>query len=351
MRKSANVLPNRLCAGTVWIVGWLIIGPTVAAERPSLECRTPWKSVLGGEFVDLKFAVRNADPAAVRLSWSFTVATETLVSGHAHFSNHEDNLAQAVVTLEPPELQPGDVLSGTLKVSLVGADNELETATIEHALSVFSPDPFISRLEWLQSLDISLFDPEYTTTGELEGGGLPFEPLDSVDEIADEAASKGLLIIGEGVDFGEHPGLAAALLLVASQGRPVLCLAPAGGSLPIPELTGSDISAALRVTFRHSDAIAALDPRLDADHWPGRNDIVASGFISRPQGQGLAAEFGPPQNRWPWLDIEYRQGHGRLIVCGFGLMRSWSEGPTPRYLLARVIEDLMKGRAPREASR
>ncbi len=351
MLESRSVALVARYGSLLLVIGLLSAFVAHAAEPPVLECQSCWKAMLEGEFADLTFAARNADPAATRLRWSFTVGTETLVSGHVPFKPHGPELPTALVTIEMPDSRHEGVKTGILKASLVGLRDEIETATVEKTIWVFPLDPFDGRKKWLVQLDISLFDPEETTACELDALGVPYEPLESVDEIADEAASKGLLIVGEEVSFDEHPGLAQALLTVASQGRPVLCLAPTGGSLPLPGLNEDKGAAPRRVAFRRGDAIATLDPRLDADRWPGRDDIAASGFALRSRGNLLTAEFGKPNQRWPWLDVEYPTGRGRLIVCGFGVIRSWEEGATPRHLFAQLIELLTTDRPPREATR
>ena len=351
MLKSRSVASVTRCGGLFIVAGLLSIALARAAEPPVLECQSCWKALLEGDFADLKFAARNVDSTTIRLRWSFTVGTETLVSGHVPFKQRGPDLPLALVTIELPDTKREGVKSGVLKASVVGLRDEIETATIEKTLWVFPLDPFQGREKWLTTLDISLFDPEETTASELDAIGFPYESLESVDEIADEAASRGLLIVGEEVSFDEHPGLAQALLTVASQGRPVLCLAPTGGSLPLPGLNEDKGTAPRRVAFRRGEAIAALDPRLDADRWPGRDDIVASGFALRSRGELLTAEFGEPKQRWPWLDVEYPTGRGRLIVCGFGVIRSWEEGATPRHLFAQLIELLTTDRQPREVTR
>ncbi len=41
---------------------------------------------------------------------------------------------------------------------------------------------------------------------------------------------------------------------------------------------------------------------------------------------------------WPWLEVGFSAKRGKLIVCGFGLVKKWDAGPTPRFLLARLLD-------------
>ena len=45
---------------------------------------------------------------------------------------------------------------------------------------------------------------------------------------------------------------------------------------------------------------------------------------------------------WPWLTIEYPETNGRFIFCGFRLIKHWDDGPTPRFLLSRILESPAK---------
>lgn len=311
------------------------------AQAPAavVECRSSWQAFLEGEFVNLTFAARNCDPKAARLRWSFTVGTETVMSGHRPLAVRPGTGCTSTIALQMPRLQGEAATSGSVHVALVGLRDETEVATFEKPIWVFAESPFEGRLEWLERLDIALFDPAETTACELDALGVPYEPLSSVDEITDEAASRGVLIVGEGASFADEEGLAEALLTVASLGRPVLVLAPTGGSLRVPGLGRVSEPQPRRVSFRRGEAISSLDPRLDANQWPGCDEIVLGGFQLQTKPQTLTAEFGEQEQRWPWLDVEY-SARGRLIVCGFGVMREWDQGATPRHLFARLLEVL-----------
>jgi hypothetical protein len=66
------------------------------------------------------------------------------------------------------------------------------------------------------------------------------------------------------------------------------------------------------------------------------------------EGQ-LVGKIQADGDAWPWMEAEYPGRRGRLLVCGFGLVRDWDGGPTPRFLLVRLFERLtLATPAPKE---
>lgn len=57
----------------------------------------------------------------------------------------------------------------------------------------------------------------------------------------------------------------------------------------------------------------------------------------------LVLEVSDTAALWPWWVSRYGE-HGVLVVCGFGIIRHWRESPTPRFLLARMLENLTQDR-------
>ncbi len=166
---------------------------------------------------------------------------------------------------------------------------------------------------------------------------VPFEEIASVAGLAD--IKEGVVLVGAGVSFKDHPELFEALTQAAAGGLPVLCLAPSGGSVPVPGAAGVKGPKPRAVTWRKRDHIVVLDARLDATAWPPDDKLVASTLTLKVEDGAVVAEVGRGDADWPWLEAEYPTKKGRLIVCGFGLFgKAWDAGPTPRYLFARILE-------------
>jgi hypothetical protein len=81
-----------------------------------------------------------------------------------------------------------------------------------------------------------------------------------------------------------------------------------------------------------------LDKRLGDQAWVAGKPLVARELIVASERQALVAQFADPGGGWPWLEIGY--GKSKLVWCGLGVVRDWDQSPTPRFLLARLLESL-----------
>jgi hypothetical protein len=148
---------------------------------------------------------------------------------------------------------------------------------------------------------------------------------------------EGLVVIGEGVSLVDHRSLAETVVPLAARGVPVLWLAPSEGSFVLP---GSETSAPprpARVIFRELEAQAEWDKRLDAGTWAAEERVTRFALVAR---SGRVLVEANRQDGWPWLQLKYSAPKGRLMLCGAALMEPWEEGPSPRFLFARLLEEL-----------
>lgn len=209
-------------------------------------------------------------------------------------------------------------------------------ASLERTVWLFPRDPFAGRTRLLRERKIVLFDPPARTADLLKAAGLPFTELNNLDAVGE--LSEGTVIVGEGVSFASQRGLPDALFRAAAKGVSVLCLAPIDGALPLPDGNDRELPAPARLAFRRNDVITELDKRLDARGWPEDGKEVASGLVLRGEGPRVVAEITTTGPGWPWVEIDFPEPGGRVVLCGFALMSHWDHGPTPRFLLSRAID-------------
>jgi hypothetical protein len=108
------------------------------------------------------------------------------------------------------------------------------------------------------------------------------------------------------------------------------------------------------MTFSDRGIIAKLDKRLDASAWPPDGAVTTSALQFKSMEGGLVLlEVTKEDDGWPWVDMRFDPSrgataggaHGRLVICGFGLIEKWNAGPAPRFLVARLLEYLESNEA------
>ncbi len=317
----------------LWVLAIALLdGQGVEAEEGIvLTPREAWSSVFGATPVDFHFVVKGANRPRLHAGWAFTIGRRTVAAGEAEIMPGPDAISAVAIHLDVPPVKDGVVLPAMLTVTISEGAGGKAVALREKPLWIFPRDPFADRTRWLKGLGLTLFDPANTTAEAFEKMGIPFEPARDVDAV--DALKEGTLVIGEGVSFAENRGLAEALAALAERGVPILCLAPSDGVILLP-----NAGEARSITLRHADVISAFDKRLDSEGWPGVGEFISSGLVLKAEGERPVGEIAAGRVGWPWLEVGYPGRKGRLVVCGFGLMSHWEDGPTPRFLLARMLE-------------
>ena len=242
-----------------------------------------------------------------------------------------------------PEVKEGVIIQALLSLSVIQEGTKEALADFEKTIWIFPEDPFANRKKWLKNVKIHLFDPEKKTGELFEKAEIPFEAVQNIDSVTEIA--NGVVLIGEGVLFKDYRGLSEMMVKTAARGIPVLCLAAADGEMTIPGMGSVDLPCPTSMAFRQSDIITELDKRLDANAWPPDGKVVVSTIMLKGKKGPVIGKIQKGGDEWPWMEMNFgkpvrqAQGrHGRLVMCGFGIIEKWESGPTPRFLFAKILE-------------
>ncbi|MBU1909115.1 MAG: hypothetical protein KJ726_03620 [Verrucomicrobia bacterium] len=321
----------------VLILGlWYACLAVDAGSAPSLRLRDPWSTVFGGREVAFEVEIVTSDQEwEGRLGWSLSFGDRVVARREMAVRAKAGEPAVASLAMSIPEVKEGVILGGVLAVTLTDAAGAtLDTAS--KALRVFHENPFADRGAWLKNLNILLFDPTGRTTALFEQAGIPHRLLRDYNLPANEP---GLWLVGEGVSFDEYRGLAQTLFQAASLGRQVLCMAPASGSLAVPGLGSGQEEWPVSIRLSGPAVIAELDKRLDAKDWQDCGPINVRGLAMKDPGVMTVLDPGEETKGWAWVRMDYTGGGG-VNFCGIPIVSAWECGPTPRYLLLRLLEKM-----------
>lgn len=337
---SIGVLASSVCAGRA----------KDSASR--IESAYPLTNLLGARDADtprnfnFPLDVHLGGGFKGRLGWRFSVGLATIQAQETPLEPAGQKLRRVTLPLRVPYVRPGLVVKGKLAVHVVGEGQRQAAADYEQSVWIFSPQPFADRAEWLKTLKITLFDPGDTTGTVLRKNAIPFETAETSALLAD--VKEGLILVGEGVSLDEDDALPAILVKAAARGLPVLCLAPARGTFPLPGADNAGLPAPEGMSLCRPDIITRLDERLDARAWSPTGKNVVSGLSLKAVEGSVKAEVTGGSQGWPWLEMRYAN-RGKLVICGFGIMRDWDAGAAPRYFFARVLEKLAAAPSPGKA--
>lgn len=329
----------------VWTgaVGCLSLGNVIGAEEEGLTLTRaePYRTAFADREVAVKATIGSVAPWKGRIVWGLINADKiTLVRGEVAAECDADKKVEVAIPLKWPSVKAGAILPTRLTLALV-TDGAKEPALVQDSpLWIYSVDPFHERRKWLEDLRVGIYDPIGATAERLNQDKLSFEKIETLAGLADYGAR--VLMVGEGVSFREERGLAEELVAAAERGVAVICLAPSGGDLPVPSRDGRQ-AAPTGLLLQQNESISRLDKRLDAVQW-GR--VPAKPLYSLQllrEGSQVVADVSPGDEGWSWLEMRFpppdqKAASGRCVVCCFPLIKHWDESPTPRFLLARLLE-------------
>lgn len=313
------------------------IGPLNSAEADEsiqIVAREQPTNYFGEQEAKLIFDITAAEVYEGRVRWRLATAGRTLASRDEELSLAADESQAVEVRHKLPPIKEGIVFPLELTITVVAAKDAEPATELKTPLYLFAANPFVDRKQWLESLQIQLFDPMETTAKVFTALEIPHTSLTNLDTLPD--LKTGVVIVGEGVAWEDYGDLGSSLLAAASRGVSVICLAPAEAELPLPLGPPGD-DAPARISLRRRDVIREFDKRLSLV-WSADRAVELRDLSITAENDEITGHAAEPGRGWPWVEVQYDKPQARLVWCGFGLIRSWDESPAPRYLLLNLLE-------------
>ncbi|WP_437222288.1 hypothetical protein SH661x_002713 [Planctomicrobium sp. SH661] len=327
------------CLRTIWIVltlaGWgMSYGSLVADDEPAFKLRFPSSqaAVFGDVGQAWTISLDGTLPDDALLSWEYSANDRILSRGEVPIEM-TDAGSRARISLHTPPVKDGVTFQSMLTVTLSQQGKLL--AQDRMPVWIFANDPFFQRHEWLKELDLRVLDPGQSTRETLERAHVPYDSIKSTDLVKSEPLR---IVIADGILLDKNRTQGERLLRAAASGTQVLLISPRRGSIPIPGAMVGQMEELESLTFCKEEVITRFDKRLDARTWTSADSELHQVHISI--SNGLPALFvSQEKSGWEWVEARFHNG-GRFILCSYPLFSTWDDGPTSRYLFARILESL-----------
>lgn len=296
------------------------------------------------EKIQLALLTPAGNGEAAQIHWSFSAQSRTLSRGGGRVTpvhTDEGESFRYQVSLQSPTLRPGVIIPVELRLNCEVAGTAQE---FTRTLHFYSRDIVSVEKAFLKHAQIHLYDTEGQTVELFVRDEIPFSQLPNLAAI--DALTAGIVIVGEGISFREQQNLSETLLLAASRGIQILCLAPSEGDLQLSTIENGLEKRPARMLFEQGDFVRRYDKRFD--QLPSRSQ-----FSLVPRRHGITLSVNATEKRvgWSYLSLDFpstnlrtdqvKQAPGRLVVCGLGIVQQWDASPVPKYLLIQLLHELV----------
>lgn len=331
-KRFLSVIPMYFCAVVMATYAW-------AADEEesvvSIQTGSQQSDFFGGQQGTLSYQFISKEPVQGKLLWQYAAGARTLARGEDTLQLAPGRPGVFELPIEFPPVREGVVFATRMVISIVDGNNE-PLATYEQPIWLFPEDPYADRRQWVEGLDIHLYDPEDATVECFEEAKIPYTRITNSNVLTEFEGA--ILIVGSGTSLSKNRGLTDNLMKLAQRGVRVICIAPVDGEFPWP--TREEFPELAGMQFSSKQAIRDLDKRLSpnfdslADPAEARNTVT----LESRRGQ-LRVNLAEAPEGWPWWQVRF-DNDGTCILCCFDLIQHWNSSPTPRYMLAALLEKL-----------
>ncbi|MBI1248001.1 hypothetical protein GC197_09195 [bacterium] len=304
-----------------------------AKEIAAIQPVAVSSAYFGEEKIELGYRLSTTEAVQGKLFWQYSAGARTLARGEEPLDLVANQAESFKLPMELPPVREGVTFATQMTLTVVDGDGK-EIAKNEQTIWLFPQDPFVQRKEWLQELNIQLFDPAGDTAKVFEKAGIPFDKVTNSNVLAD--IEEGILIVGAGTSLRKNRALADALGKLPQRGVRVLCLSLVDGELIWPDR--ETYPQLENVSFSSKQIVRQYDKRLFPDFAQTADAPPATAGIKLESKRGqLKLIVEEAEDTWPWWRVKF-QNQGTCIVCCLDLIEHWDRSPTPRFLLKHILE-------------
>ncbi|TWU45658.1 hypothetical protein Q31b_08340 [Novipirellula aureliae] len=345
MRDLLRSIHQPICVALLSLSAfWCNIGWT--EESLVANPNSDQTSFFSDENVSYQIDFGTEQPIEGVIQWQLTVLHRTFGRGDIQIDLKPEQRKSVTLNFQMPHVKTHVIQESTLSLRLAQAGNGDAVTIFQRGLWAFPRDAFADRNAWLNQLDLRLYDPVGDTAKVLDEAEIPFQEIRSIAALA--TIENGIVIIGEGIEVQSNSGLAETLFSLCADGQRILWFSPANGHFGIPGIgDDSEKKRPDHLLLMGSDRLWQLDKRLDTFAWTAE-DHQGVGLQLADEGGRIVIKFVEPPDGWTWLEATFRDTDGQLILCGLQLAEVWNVSPTPRYMLARLLEQLDNSQKPEE---
>lgn len=308
---------------------------TCLAADIAIKQSERWSNYFSGQDYVFNYGIVSDTDFNGHIAWRISAEERTIIRGEnsIHIQRGSHNHVEIKVPLPP--VKSGVIRPVDIDVTLFMNQSQAAIGHSSRRIWLFPKNPFKGRQSAFKRLNLHLFDPLKETARIFQSNEIPFQPVMRLSDL--NKLRKALLIVGEGLSLQQFRGLADLLKETASAGNKVVCLALANGQLPV---TNNDQDTILYSTmiFRGREVVKLLDKRLDAAFWPPDGRVINSRIRIEGQRGRISGRVVQQDQGWPWVEFDFIEPKGKLLLCGFAIVGKWDAAPTPRYLLNSLLQ-------------
>ncbi|NOQ17269.1 MAG: hypothetical protein GQ581_09430 [Methyloprofundus sp.] len=316
----------------ITIFGLLLI-PAIASAL-TISTANNWAGIFAGQSAAYAISLSNDQHTAVFLKWRLVAKNRTLAQGQDTIRFAENTSISSHIVLQTPKMKSGVMLKAKLIIDAVDTEHPQLKDHVEAKLGIYSTD--LSQFDLLNTdkLNVQLFDPEGQTGQFLTHLQIPYHAI-SKQQLLNSTATEGLIIVGENIALDQQRGLMQGLIELASLGQKILLLQPKAGTIPLTELAVQQNGQAPELLLRHNSVTNSFAQEYAWD-LPSTNNLY--GLSLTHHRQAILLQITPYQTGdWSWLQLNYTQSQGQLIVSLLPFNKVINDYPIPQLIFRKLL--------------